>query len=719
MPPFKEVLAIAALIFNLGLTRAQTLPSFDLLEEFHVPEATGVRRVDGSQPEAVAYRVNPSIQLQKAVRDVYPDGLPSEYSIIATFKVTNDTAQTSWNLWEVSDPQGQEKVGLRFHSNTRLLDFFYTSPHGSHMLRSFHGMEKLFDGGWHKLALSVKGRQVRLLIDCEEVRVEPVDGPRPVIRQGYTSIVKRAIGDRSTLVDLQQMKVSCDPEQAYSEGCCELSNACGGYAEIGLTGRRASCKCLHGQPGIQGPPGTKGHRGLPGNTGDPGRQGSWGIRGNTGDYGNIGETGLKGEQGIRGEKGMRGPWGQVGDRGPKGLKGLKGAAGFKVTLHHFSFYFGVQGPHGDIGETGRPGEIVNVIERTEKYFFKPLNNTDKVLVFLKGTKGGILGDPGLPGRDGDPGIEAYQGPQGPIGKHGQSGAKGEKGAQGSTGEMGPQGRTGPRGYKGSAGKPGRPGFIGPPGPTGHVGVPGKPGAKGEKGVKGPKGRIGDRGEQGPQGGRGKRGPAGPTGRFGPVGLKGVRGEGGPDGFQGLPGPPGQTLPAEHVIEVCKKVVLEQMSTFANSVKRTCAAVCPLYGDVPMGAPGPPGQKGQPGPPGEPGIDGVDGEMGPPGFYGEAGEPGRQGELGSRGERGDKGAKGYSILGYTGDQGPLGQRGRPGRAFDGQPGKPGERGHVGQPGLRGHAGLRGSPGVCVTSGCVQSKSSSGTPRPATRKMRTRT
>ena len=59
---------------------------------------------------------------------------------------------------------------------------------------------------------------------------------------------------------------------------------------------------------------------------------------------------------------------------------------------------------------------------------------------------------------------------------------------------------------------------------------------------------------------------------------------------------GPTLPAQHVIEVCKKIVLEQMSTFANSVKRTCAAVCPLYGDVPMGAPGPPGQTGPPGPP---------------------------------------------------------------------------------------------------------------------------
>lgn len=117
------------------------------------------------------------------------------------------------------------------------------------MLRTFAGVEKLFDGDWHKLALSVKDSQVKLLIDCEEVNVESLDEPRPVIRKGYTSIAKRAVGDRSVSVrwqllsnisasvdlgvedfglvslqvDLQQMVVSCDPEKAYSEECCELS----------------------------------------------------------------------------------------------------------------------------------------------------------------------------------------------------------------------------------------------------------------------------------------------------------------------------------------------------------------------------------------------------------------------------------------------------------------------------------------------------------------
>ena len=95
-------------------------------------------------------------------------------------------------------------MGLRFHDDTRSLDFFYSGPRGSQMLRTFRGVEKLFDGEWHKLALSVKGGEVRLLVDCQEVSVEAIDDPRPVIRQGFTSIVKRAAGQRTPSVSVPQ-----------------------------------------------------------------------------------------------------------------------------------------------------------------------------------------------------------------------------------------------------------------------------------------------------------------------------------------------------------------------------------------------------------------------------------------------------------------------------------------------------------------------------------
>lgn len=136
--------------------------------------------------------------------DVYPNGLPTDYSVIATFKITKDEAKASWNLWQVSDPEGRDLVGLRFIGESRTLDFFYSSPSKIQMLRTFHGVEKLFDGEWHKLALSVKGDQAKLLVDCEEVSAEPLDEPRPVVRRGYTSIVKRNAGDRSVSVSKTQ-----------------------------------------------------------------------------------------------------------------------------------------------------------------------------------------------------------------------------------------------------------------------------------------------------------------------------------------------------------------------------------------------------------------------------------------------------------------------------------------------------------------------------------
>ncbi|RXM33127.1 Collagen alpha-1(XXI) chain [Acipenser ruthenus] len=481
-----------------------SLTSFDLLEEFRISQSEGVRTVDGSEPDALAFRINPTIHLKKSMGDVYPDGLPSDYSIIATFKMLQDT-ESSWNLWQVSDSDGNEQVGIRFSGDTKSLDFFYATPQNTQILRTFYNVEKLFDGSWHKLALSVKGDQ------------------------------------------------------------------CGGSAEIGLTGNPSGCRCLHGQPGVQGPSGPKGRRGHKGHQGEAGRLGNWGVRGSPGDYGFIGETGPKGDDGFSGSEGSPGPQGR-------------------------------QGIVGDPGEQGTPG--------------------------FRG-RPGIVGDPGMPGRDGDLGIE------------------GEKGAQGPVGNEGPRGMPGQQGPKGSAGKPGRPGFIGPPGRTGDTGIQGIQSVKGDK--------VGDKGLLGPLGVQGKRGPGGEPGSSGAVGTKGVRGDEGPVGFQGPPGLPGPTFPAEHVIEVCQRVVLEQMSVYANVVRRKCASACPLYGDVPMGPPGPQGLNGEPGPPGEPGLNGVDGEEGQEGFYGDAGDPGKQGEIGDQGESGDKGAKGYGLPGFVGNEGPRGCR----------------------------------------------------------------
>ncbi|XP_032877744.1 collagen alpha-1(IX) chain-like isoform X2 [Amblyraja radiata] len=696
----------------------------DLLKEFQVSSSGDVTEVEGSHPLSSAFRVTPSVYLRKETGAVYPGGIPPEYSIIATFKMLGDTAQNVWNLWEVSDIDGREQIGIRLSGISRSLDFFYRTTPNTVMFQTFADVDMLFDGSWHKLALSVSGKEINLLIDCKQVNTVLISKQETIDGNSYTSIARCLLNDAMVSLDLQQLELHSDPSRVHFEGCCELSHVCGRRAENSFTENLPFCKCSYGQLEYLGSTGTQEEKGEKGTAGESGRPGTQAARGNTGSYGRVGVTGPRGMAGIKGNKGVQGRPGQRGLDGPKGYKGLQGAMGFKGIS-------GSPGPRGKIdlkgekgdkglpGSEGRPG-----VEGPRGL------RGDPGFPGLKGTKGelgvpgvygpkgdsgykGILGNPGQPGRDGDPGIEAYQGQQGPKGQKGIIGSKGEKGLPGPRGHEGHIGKHGPKGHKGNAGIPGWHGIVGYPGNQGHVGYPGASGLKGDKGAdgilgseglkggkggKGPKGEPGGGGDSGLVGLKGKRGPPGKPGCRGSLGERGIAGETGFPGFSGPAGPPGPVLPASHVIEVCKRLVLEQMSLYTSMVRRKCINACPLYGDVSTGPPGPVGEKGQPGKSGRPGINGRDGEQGPEGFTGELGDPGLQGLKGEHGVLGDKGSQGIGHPGFIGAQGSRGDHGKPGSSIPGQSGQQGQRGHTGQQGLPGYPGRLGTPGVCRPTVC---------------------
>ncbi|XP_048387353.2 collagen alpha-1(IX) chain isoform X1 [Stegostoma tigrinum] len=688
----------------------------DFLKEFHVL-SSGAVAVKGSQLHNSAFRLSPSLHLRKETGHVCPNGIPSEYSIIATFRMLGDTTQSIWNLWEVNDINGREQVGIRFFGNLKSLELFYRTSDNNVISRTFNNVGILFDGHWHKLALNVNEKKAKLLIDCTQASEVLLNDQHVINGNGYTSIGKRMLSNSTVSLDLQQLELHYDPEKAFSEECCELFDL-----------------------------GDKGEQGI---AGEPGRAGAQGVRGSTGSYGRVGDTGPSGIAGIKGNKGIEGRPGQRGTEGPKGYKGLQGSIGFKGVSGSPGLrgQMGLQGEKGNKGETGHEGIWGLQGVKGDKGFpgieGKPGTKGTRGLVGdpglpgRKGTKGklgvpgayglpgksgrkGIIGDPGQPGREGVPGIEAYQGRQGLQGPKGISGLKGEKGFPGPQGNEGPMGKPGLKGQKGDTGIPGWPGFIGYPGihgqkgargikgqkgDTGPTGTQGIEGLKGEKGHKGSKGEPGDEGDSGPEGLPGERGPPGKPGNRGPVGEQGITGDAGLAGLPGAAGPPGPIFPASHVIEVCKRLVLEQISLYASLVRRKCSSACPLYGNVPVGPPGPVGENGQPGKSGKPGIDGQDGEQGLEGFCGEPGDPGLQGPKGELGETGGQGSQGVGLPGFIGEQGSRGQRGKSGLGIPGQPGQRGPRGHTGQRGLRGHQGYRGPPGVCIATGCEWNRISS--------------
>nr|XP_025038266.1 collagen alpha-1(XX) chain-like [Pelodiscus sinensis] len=171
------------------------------------------------------------------------------------------------------------KTDLAFTSweTKKSLDFFHATPSKTLMFRTFSDVGKAFDGSWHKLALSVKGNDAKLLIDCQEVSAVPGNEQRDVSRNEYTWLVKRSVYESPVLVDLQQFEMHCNADKAHSEGCCELLDI-GQKGENGEQGKSNSV----GKLGIRGDPG------LPGREGDPGIEACQGSQGPEGGQGTLG-----------------------------------------------------------------------------------------------------------------------------------------------------------------------------------------------------------------------------------------------------------------------------------------------------------------------------------------------------------------------------------------------------------------------------------------------
>ena len=178
----------------------------------------------------------------------------------------------------------------------------------------------------------------------------------------------------------------------------------------------------------------------------------------------------------------------------------------------------IQGPKGDKGDQGIPGESSYLhIKYSENAIGYPMTDTPSTYIGIyvdsesddstDYTKYKWSRIRGLQGPQGDQGPSGAKGLQGDKGEKGDKGDRGPQGLQGPRGEQGPTGPQGPKGDKGDKGDPGEQGPIGPQGPKGDKGDKGDPGLQGPEG---PQGIQGIQGEQGPKGDKGDQGNDGFT-----------------------------------------------------------------------------------------------------------------------------------------------------------------------------------------------------------------
>ncbi|XP_078136590.1 uncharacterized protein LOC144537049 [Sander vitreus] len=682
------------------------------------------KEIPGSLISEAAYALTVSTDITENTRDIFPEGLPPSYVFVATLRLKGSSSMLTFDLWRVLSKDKEIQAAVTLNGKDKTVIFTTTTSITEKEQRVIFkaGFETLYDGKWHQLKLLVRPRQVSSFLDdqpLQDIMLKPVE---PIYINGETQVAKRRGTDITVPVEIQKLRLYCDPHQSERETACEIYSVDDERCPLNRTAtvEEEDCNCAvspqgpRGLPGPMGFRGEKGREGPPGPDGKPGKDGKPGESGPPGLPGMKGEggpAGLRGEPGLKGNKGDRGEPGLSGEPGSPGPKGLPGERGELGPL-------GQAGPMGEPGLPGTGGQIGPPGPKGEK--------GSSGTAGAAGTQGapGVQGPPGeagpkghqgergLPGPQGPPGLNGtlgMQGPRGPPGEIGQDGPKGKCGDPGVTGPIGPPGQ---KGSGGESGFPGLPGAMGMPGfkghkgergetgSKGHQGEPGRDGDPGTPGVPGEVGPMGRKGETGVTGDVGHRGPEGKKGDMGHMGAVGPRGFPGHDGIPGqpgqpgYPGKPGKPPSDEHLLKLCTDVLRNQLPALLQTLAppARCEPCHSMKG--PAGEPGAPGPKGSMGTPGYPGRSGSPGYPGPSGM---------QGPAGLKGDTGPRGLKGSKGEGYRGPPGPPGQPGIQGpRGFDGM-GHPGNQGIPGKPGPPGDPGKRGNPGlpgVCDISMCYQ-------------------
>lgn len=146
----------------------------DLIEEFGMPKLpSGVKPVPGmcnetrneyqTYPEA-AYNLNQDTVLSIGTTQVFPNGFPTDFSILAVLKASPNLVRVP--LFSVYSSDSEEVLMLMVGMEVAL---YYQDTDGNPEEESLISFGvSIDDERWHRLGVSVKGDSVTLIMDCNQ-----------------------------------------------------------------------------------------------------------------------------------------------------------------------------------------------------------------------------------------------------------------------------------------------------------------------------------------------------------------------------------------------------------------------------------------------------------------------------------------------------------------------------------------------------------------------
>ncbi|XP_022609737.1 collagen alpha-1(XXI) chain-like [Seriola dumerili] len=218
---------------------------FELMVGMNIQMKT--KKIPGSLVSEAAYALTASTDITENTREIFPEGLPPSYVFVATLRLKGPSSRLTFDLWRVLSKDMEIQAAVTLSGKDKTVTFTTTSLTEKEQRVIFTaGFQTLYDGNWHQLKLLVRPSQVTGFLDdqvIQEIMLEPVE---PIFINGETQ------------VELQKLRLYCDPHQSERETACEIYTVDDERCPLNRTAteeEEEDCNCVAGPQGQRGPPG--------------------------------------------------------------------------------------------------------------------------------------------------------------------------------------------------------------------------------------------------------------------------------------------------------------------------------------------------------------------------------------------------------------------------------------------------------------------------------
>uniref|UniRef100_A0AAQ4P506 Thrombospondin-like N-terminal domain-containing protein n=1 Tax=Gasterosteus aculeatus aculeatus TaxID=481459 RepID=A0AAQ4P506_GASAC len=193
---------------------------FELLLGMNIQKKA--KKIPGSLILEAAYALTASTDITEDTRDIFPEGLPPSYVFIATLRLKGTSSRLTFDLWRVLSKDKEIQVAVTLSGKDKSVVFTTTSLTAEEQRVTFRGVQTLYDGKWHQLKVLVRPRQVSSFLDDLLIQEELLEPVEPIYINGETQVAKRRGTDLPVAVEIQKLRLYCDPHQSERETACEI-----------------------------------------------------------------------------------------------------------------------------------------------------------------------------------------------------------------------------------------------------------------------------------------------------------------------------------------------------------------------------------------------------------------------------------------------------------------------------------------------------------------